>query len=291
MDIEKVRSLVGDVQEYQLEHVDQYIGNKLGVFLPVTGQCGYATTKEHSHPSYSFILCPNSISISGKEIPQSHGQDSLIAMSPGFKHHEDVRDRFVRYFAICIDSLFFEETLKLYQREPIYFANTVFPVTSDLMPIIKSYISEYRDRLPGYERQLGILEERITHLIIRNCLGTTSSIGSISHRFEVEAAIEFIHMNYMNKISVDDVCKSVNYSSSNFSRIFKKEMNRTLANYIIDIRLEKSKKLMEIGKDRLIDISYSCGFNSPAHFSSSFKKSFGTTPSNYQNMVGRKAVF
>lgn len=290
-DIKRIQKLVGNIKKEQLAHVDSVIGENMGLFLPITGQCGFAVKKNHSHPSYSFILCPNSIKISGIEIKKETGHDVLVGMSPGFEHHEDVVDDFVRYFAICIDSEYFESNFAYYETEIPYFSNTVFEVTTDLIPILKSYITEYRDKLPGYKRQMVILEERIVHLIIRNCLNVRSSMESTSHRFEVESAIEFIHANYMKKISVDNISNAVNYSTSSFSRIFKKEMGKTLSSYIIETRLEKSKKLMEVGKLNLTDVAYSCGFNSPSHFSSAFKKSYGASPSEYQSFVGRRAEF
>lgn len=289
MNLDRIKSLVGKVSEKELTHIDSYIGNNLALFLPVTGQCGYAVKTNHTHPAYSFILCPNSIRISGKEIKKISKNEMLVAMSPGFPHHEDSTDNFVRYFAIFIEKSCFESIYKLYNQNIPYYENSVFEVTTDLIPLLKSYITEYRDKFPGYKRQLSILEERIIHLVIRNILEFKSSVESVSRRFEVESAIEFIHGNYMNKITVDKVCNFVNYSSSCFSRIFRKEMGVTLSSYIVQIRLEKAKKLMEIGRRNLTEISYSCGFNSPSHFSASYKKLYGSKPSDYQNFVGKRA--
>lgn len=291
MNQDQIKSLVGDVTEAQLTHIDSYVWEDFALFLPITGQCGYAIKENHTHPGYSFILCPNSITISGLEINKSSKNEILIAMSPDFPHHEDSTDNFVRYFAIFIDKDYFETIYRLYRKDIPIYKNSIFEVTTDLIPILKSFITEYRDKHPGYKRQLSILRERIVHLIIRNTLDVENSSESISRRFEVEAAIEFIHANYMNKITVDEVSNFVNYSSSCFSRMFSKEMGVTLSAYIVQIRLEKAKKLMEIGKRSLTEISYFCGFNSPSHFSASYKKVFGSRPSDYQSFVGRKAEF
>jgi AraC-like DNA-binding protein len=49
------------------------------------------------------------------------------------------------------------------------------------------------------------------------------------------------------------------------------------------IRLKKALKLMENGNSNVDEISYSIGFNSHSYFTSSFKKQFGKTPSEYIN--------
>lgn len=287
MNLKLIQRLVGDVKEEQLTHIDSYVADNFALFLPVTGQCGYAVKRNHTHPAYSFVLCPSSIKISGKLFEKKSGSEMLIAMSPGFPHHEDTTENFVRYFAIMVDKDYFESIYRMYSDQIPYYENAVFEVKTDLIPILKSYITEYRDRLPGFEKQLRNLEERIVHLIIRNTLNAKSSIDSVSRRFEVESTMEYIHANYMNRLTVDEISNHVNYSASNFTRIFKKEMGFNLSSYIVKVRLEKAKKLMEIGKRNLTEISYSCGFNSPSHFSAAYKKEYRTTPSAYQTAIGR----
>lgn len=289
MRLDLIQKLVGNVKEEHLTHIDCYTGENFALFLPVTGQCGYAVKKNHTHPGYSFILCPNSIKISGEIIKKKAGSEMLVAMSPGFPHHEDTTEDFVRYFAVLVEKEYFESIYKMYSDTVPYYENSVFEVKTDLIPILKSYITEYRDRLPGYEKQLRSLEERIIHLIIRNTLNAKSSIESLSRRFEVESAIEYIHANYMNKMTVDEISNHVNYSASNFTRMFKKEIGFNISAYIVKVRLEKAKKLMEIGKDNLTEISYSCGFNSPSHFSAAYKKEYRVSPSAYKVFVGRCA--
>lgn len=291
MEFSYIKELVGNITKRDLLHIESFVIPGFGIFLPVTGRCGYSVKKNHTHPAYSFILSPNSIVLSGSEIAKSKEHDSLIAMSPDFKHHEDIIEDYTRYFAIFIKKDFFESVLKLYCSDIPFYENSVFKVTTDLVPILKSFIVEYRDKLPGYRDQLNILSQRIVHLIIRNCLNVESSAKNISQRFEIESAIEYIHSNFMNKISVEDISRSVNYSVSTFSRLFKSEVGTTLSSYIIKTRVSKAKKMLEQGRLSIIDIAYSCGFNSPSHLSSTFKKSLGSTPSEYQKLIGRKAEF
>lgn len=56
-DMKNIQSLVGSsITESNLKHVDVYISEKLGIFIPSTGFCEYAIKYNHTHPSYSFII-------------------------------------------------------------------------------------------------------------------------------------------------------------------------------------------------------------------------------------------
>ena len=51
--------------------------------------------------------------------------------------------------------------------------------------------------------------------------------------------------------------------------------------FIRNIRLEQAARLIEEGKINITQVAYSVGFNNQTHFSTVFKKHFGTTPTEY----------
>lgn len=292
LDIKTIQSLVGDITPEQMQYVDAYTGKRAAIFVPAAGQCAYSTTKNHTHPAYSFILLTGD----PLTVASTEGDDifldsnTLVTMSPDFKHHEEKVDTYVRYYAIMIEKKLFEETYKLYTDKPIpYFKNDSFGISIDLLPIIKSFMAEYTDKHPGYEQQLIFLEERLAHLIIRNILKVKTSEQNISNRIEIEKALEFIGSRFMDKVSLEEIAKHVNYSPSHFSRTFKKEVGQTVPAYINSLRLKAAKKRLESGVENITEIAYSCGFSSPSHFASAFKSEFKCTPSDYSGMMGKKA--
>ena len=73
-----------------------------------------------------------------------------------------------------------------------------------------------------------------------------------------------------------------------FKRIFKKETGLSPIDYLIKVRIEKSQKMIVVGSMNITEISQSCGFSSTAHFSSSFSKVVGVSPTNYKQMYVKK---
>ncbi|UWU78756.1 helix-turn-helix transcriptional regulator [Bradyrhizobium huanghuaihaiense] len=49
-------------------------------------------------------------------------------------------------------------------------------------------------------------------------------------------------------------------------------------------RIERAKQLLGDGNLTLTDIAYACGYASSAHFSTSFGRATGTTPSEYRRL-------
>ena len=54
---EMAKALIGEILNREdLKYVDCYIHNKMGLFIPIIGPCGYAKREQHTHPSYMFVI-------------------------------------------------------------------------------------------------------------------------------------------------------------------------------------------------------------------------------------------
>lgn len=113
--IDKIRKLVGDVTTEQLRYVDCFVGEDVGLFMPVGGPCYYGILPNHTHPAYMFTLPFNDqtfVDIGGRVIQARHG--NIFALSPEIVHHELPSDYPPRYIAIFIAREFFEEQIFQY---------------------------------------------------------------------------------------------------------------------------------------------------------------------------------
>jgi two-component system response regulator YesN len=104
---------------------------------------------------------------------------------------------------------------------------------------------------------------------------------------EVLSALQYIHTNYENNISLDQVAGHVNLSSSYFSNVFKKETQVNFIEYINKLRVEKSKKLLIGTQLKTYEIAEKVGFTESTYFSKVFKKMTGISPIEYRkNKIG-----
>lgn len=283
MNIEKIRALVGDITEKQLECIDCFIGSNIGLFVPAVGQCMYAITKEHTHPAYSFVLTfDNNLQVGDTTQTNSTvDKGMLIGMSPDFKHHEEQSDDFSRYYAIMIDTPFYNATLKRYGIAPNpHYPFTMARASNSLLPYLRAFMLESAQLSEATLPKVEALEILITHTIIE-ATHTTKKLGdttTIHNRLEIDRAVEFMHANLGNKLSVEMIAHEVCLSPSHLSSIFKKEVGKTVMGYLTEVRLQQARKLLLQKKLSISEISFQCGFSSSSHLSQSFKNHYGMSP-------------
>ena len=69
--------------------------------------------------------------------------------------------------------------------------------------------------------------------------------------------------------------------------VFKKETGVSFSNYLLNVRLEKSKELLRKGNIRIYEIAYSVGFNNDQYFNRVFKDKYGITPLMYRKQKSK----
>ncbi len=101
----------------------------------------------------------------------------------------------------------------------------------------------------------------------------------------VDSVRKYIEENYHDSnLSVEGIANGIYINSSYLRKVFKKELSMSVNDYIVDIRLQKAKELIGSGNTKLSNISDRVGYNDASYFSKSFKKKFGLSPSEYENI-------
>ncbi len=95
----------------------------------------------------------------------------------------------------------------------------------------------------------------------------------------VEAARDVIAGAFRSNLSLTDIAREVDSSVFHLARVFKARTGFSLHAYRNQLRLRAAlERLAEPGVD-LIDIALDLGFSSHSHFTETFRRSFGKTPS------------
>ncbi|OFX87843.1 MAG: hypothetical protein A2W99_16135 [Bacteroidetes bacterium GWF2_33_16] len=86
------------------------------------------------------------------------------------------------------------------------------------------------------------------------------------------------------KLSLYDLAENINISTNQLSQLLNEYMGKNFYDFINTYRLEYFLKLINEPKYKkftILALAYECGFNSKTTFNLFFKKSLGTTPSDY----------
>lgn len=93
---------------------------------------------------------------------------------------------------------------------------------------------------------------------------------------------EIIEERYNESISVAKISEEIYLTPNYISMIFKQEMNETITEYIIKVRMEQAKNLLKATDLKILEIAREVGYDDPHYFSKAFKKYTGTHPQKYR---------
>ena len=96
----------------------------------------------------------------------------------------------------------------------------------------------------------------------------------------IEKAILYIEINYNTKINLSEMASYLGLEYSYFFKIFKKALGISPSEYLINLRIEKAKILLN-NKIAIKNIPTLVGISDVYYFTKLFKKYTGITPSAY----------
>ncbi|MGX7163211.1 AraC family transcriptional regulator [Enterococcus massiliensis] len=96
----------------------------------------------------------------------------------------------------------------------------------------------------------------------------------------VNYTIYFLENHYEEEITLEKLAQDQYISATYLSKIFKEATGMSPINYLITIRLSRAKELLKNDKLSIKEVATTVGYQDAFHFSKSFKKQFGTAPSN-----------
>ncbi|HEY6437427.1 MAG TPA: AraC family transcriptional regulator [Ignavibacteriaceae bacterium] len=92
----------------------------------------------------------------------------------------------------------------------------------------------------------------------------------------------YVMKNFCEKISLNEVAAIANMSPSSFSRYFKIHANKTFSDFLAEIRIGYSCKLLISQKMDIAQVCYDSGFNTLSNFNRQFKALTHYNPLEYR---------
>ena len=96
--------------------------------------------------------------------------------------------------------------------------------------------------------------------------------------------LEYINKNINEKITIDDLTYEFNYNRYYLMKLFKKELDISIVNYINYKRIYNSLSSLRENKSILM-IALNNGFYSQEYYAEIFKKVIGTNPITYKSFI------
>lgn len=113
-------------------------------------------------------------------------------------------------------------------------------------------------------------------------LAETLASKKVKERNPMAEILQYIEQNYAADLSLQEVAGKFFVSREYVSRKFKQAFGINFSDYIVSVRIEKAKLLLQSPNLKLAEISEMVGFHDVKYFSKVFKKLTGLTPKDFR---------
>lgn len=149
----------------------------------------------------------------------------------------------------------------------------------EISDTMKDILREWDGREIGYQLMIKSQVLRILTLLIRNYqnhktdhMMETKLLEKKKSMKRLEEAFYYINAHYTEKITLEEVAKSVYMSPNYFSTYFKKVTNMGFSDYVTHMRLKKVHEMEKTTDLNKLQITTACGFHNMSNFYRLYKK-------------------
>jgi len=99
---------------------------------------------------------------------------------------------------------------------------------------------------------------------------------------KVEQMACFIAQNYTERLTVEEIGKSVKLHPNYAMNLFQKSFGTTLIHYLTQHRISHAQRLLATTDESIAEIAFASGFNSLSRFNEAFRRACGSSPREYR---------
>jgi AraC-like DNA-binding protein len=96
------------------------------------------------------------------------------------------------------------------------------------------------------------------------------------------SAKDLADARYFERLDVDDLARAAGLSRAHFSREFARAFGESPHAYLLTRRLERAAALLRMTDRSVADVCFSVGLQSVGSFTTSFKRTYGLSPTAYR---------
>ena len=94
----------------------------------------------------------------------------------------------------------------------------------------------------------------------------------------MQRVVEYMRTHLEEDIGLNELAALAGLGKSQFAKAFREATGSSPHRFLISLRIEKARDLLERSGKPVIEIAMTCGFSHPAHFATAFRKLSGLSP-------------
>lgn len=156
----------------------------------------------------------------------------------------------------------------------------------ELLSVLKGIFVCYEVQEFAFELELKSLLYHFINLLYKYNLIVKNKLTPISNSVinKIKLILNYIHENYKEELSINEIALSCDFSEYHFMRFFKQHIGMTCTEYINTYRLEVASKLLAQTDKSIMEIAFEAGFNNVSYFNKLFKNNYKLTPKQFRTV-------
>lgn len=153
-----------------------------------------------------------------------------------------------------------------------------FLENSDLLLVYKNSLKH----TPENVEELNTVIQPLCHMLylLQLLLMDISETEINSSLFD--SILNYIQRNFMQDLSIRNIAQACSCSESTVCHLFKQYAGLSAKKFILDLRINQAKKLLETSNLPISTVALLCGFSNINYFPTAFKKCVGVNPTEYR---------
>jgi AraC-like DNA-binding protein len=180
---------------------------------------------------------------------------------------------------------FLERNEMLAIRQLLFDSKRGIEYKGELREHIRTELGEIRN-LEGFQSVLRLLNllNRLAHDPGGSPIASYGYVNTykVSETERMQKVHSYVLQHFSQEIRLGDVASLAGMSEAAFCRYFKARANKTFIDFVNEIRIGHSCKLLLEDKWTIAQIAYDSGFDSLSNFNRNFKRYIGHTPREYK---------
>lgn len=156
-------------------------------------------------------------------------------------------------------------------------------IRDDIVQLYNQAIEVSREQKTGFQQMLAGIVNYLLGLVYSQ--HKHASFEELRVIKQINRAKIIMYENFHNNIKPEEVACLVNMGYSWFRRLFKEYTGFPPSQFLIELKIMKSKELLTNTILSGQEIAYEVGFENPDYFCTTFKKRVGLTPMKYREVT------
>ncbi len=150
----------------------------------------------------------------------------------------------------------------------------------NLIPLFESILDELA---MGYSvNHLTVASMALGHLLALIATGGHSAQIDQFSRNRIPLAIAYMKSRWQKTLSVPDMARACNLSTSHFSTLFKKTTGYSPLDYFLRLKMQRAAEMLDSTTRPLKEVAADVGFSDPLYFSRVFHRVYKRSPIEYR---------